>query len=569
MEVQLLSSLYGWRRRNSSLFESWKRRKGIATYSSNSCIWISSYDSQQNILSVKSIRMNLISTRTTKNTKQPIETSTDEGFEKKGTIVGAIALITGTSIGSGILAIPQKTSPAGFVPSAIAMILCWGFLLIEALLLAEINVHLLNKREKRNMVKKDFEIISLRTMAQESLGEWGGSLVTLIYVFLGYTTLVAYTSKSGEIISHLGNISSNISGFLFSLLFSLLISLGGTRTTDQVNQWLTTAMIVLLIAIEVVAVSSGDLSGFEAAGNWGKVPATVPVIIFTLVYHDLAPGTTSDLVKLDILYFIVAVMPQCLAWICTVPNQIYILAVICAYLGGDLARIKVSLILGSIVPLIVLLIWDAVALSLSLHADQAVDPLELLMRVKGNGLSIMIEAFSLLAVGTSLIGTLLGFSSFFLEQLNNLSWLFASKQIQMSEGNGETSFFETESMSFGLKRWWGSNKFSIAAAAIAVGPPLFVSSTVPDVFSAATDIAGGYCMTMLYGVLPPTMAWAMHIRSSYDVDSGNGEEECEGNFTDDKRMILCRDKPALICLGLFACAIVIEQIIQDLSALCS
>ncbi|PIA58578.1 hypothetical protein AQUCO_00500483v1 [Aquilegia coerulea] len=533
MEVQLLSSLYAnssWRRRNSSLFEPWKHRKGIPSYSSNSCIWISAYDSQQNILSVKSIRKNLISTRTTQNTKQPIETSTDEGFEKKGTTAGAIALITGTSIGSGILAIPQKTSPAGFVPSAIAMILCWGFLLIEALLLAEINVFLLNKNKKRKMTEKDFQIISLTTMAQETLGEWGGSLVTLIYVFLGYTTLVAYTSKSGEIISHLGNISSNISGFLFALLFSVLISLGGTRTTDQVNQWLTTAMIVLLVAIEVVAVSSGDLSGFEAAGNWGKVPATIPVIIFTLVYHDLAP-------------------------------------VICAYLGGDLARIKVSFILGSLVPLLVLLIWDAVALSLSFQADQAVDPLQLLMRVEGNGLSIMIEAFSLLAVGTSLIGTLLGFSSFFLEQLNNLSWLFSSKQIQMSEGNGETSFLETQSIWFSLRKWWGSNKFSIAATAIAVGPPLFISSTVPDVFSAATDIAGGYCMTMLYGVLPPAMAWALHTRSSAAVDSGNGQEEVKGNVINDTQMALSRAKPAVIGLGLFACAIVIEQIIQDLSAL--
>lgn len=35
----------------------------------------------------------------------------------------------------------------------------------------------------------------------------------------------------------------------------------------------------------------------------------------------------------------------------------------------------------------------------------------------------MVEAFSLLAVGTSLIGTLLGFSQFFKEQIvNNLTW---------------------------------------------------------------------------------------------------------------------------------------------------
>lgn len=36
----------------------------------------------------------------------------DEASSKKGTIAGAVALIIGTSIGSGILALPQKTYPA-------------------------------------------------------------------------------------------------------------------------------------------------------------------------------------------------------------------------------------------------------------------------------------------------------------------------------------------------------------------------------------------------------------------------------------------------------------------------
>lgn len=32
--------------------------------------------------------------------------------KKKGTIAGAVALVIGTSIGSGILALPEKASPA-------------------------------------------------------------------------------------------------------------------------------------------------------------------------------------------------------------------------------------------------------------------------------------------------------------------------------------------------------------------------------------------------------------------------------------------------------------------------
>lgn len=49
--------------------------------------------------------------------------------------------------------------------------------------------------------------------------------------------------------------------------------------------------IGLLVAIEVLAVLFGGWSGFEAGGgDWGKVPATLPVMIFALVYHDLTPG---------------------------------------------------------------------------------------------------------------------------------------------------------------------------------------------------------------------------------------------------------------------------------------
>lgn len=133
----------------------------------------------------------------------------------------------------------------GLLPSSISMTICWAFLVIEALLLVEINVGLLRKKKRTVLEEEDdqLEVISLRTMAQETLGEWGGTLATVTYVFLGYTSLVAYSSKSGEIIYHLINLPESFSGFFFTVLFTVLISVGGTRATDQVNQWLTLSMI--------------------------------------------------------------------------------------------------------------------------------------------------------------------------------------------------------------------------------------------------------------------------------------------------------------------------------------
>ena len=122
------------------------------------------------------------------------------------------------------------------------MIICWAFLLIEALLLVEVNVAL-RKKKRKNEEEDELEIISIRTMAQETLGEWGGTLATVTYVFMGYTSMIAYSSKSGDIIFHLINLPASISGIFFTSVFTMLISIGGTRATDQANQWLTTSMI--------------------------------------------------------------------------------------------------------------------------------------------------------------------------------------------------------------------------------------------------------------------------------------------------------------------------------------
>ncbi|XP_052200165.1 uncharacterized protein LOC127806731 isoform X2 [Diospyros lotus] len=378
-----------------------------------------------------------VSKATTKKYQANLREEPPNSAQKRGTLAGAVALIIGTSIGSGILALPQKTSPAGLLPSSITLITCWAFLLIEALLLVEINVGLLRKREKR-AEEDELEVISIRTMAQETLGEWGGTLATVTYVFLGYTSMVAYASKSGEILYHLVNIPESISGFFFSVFFTLLISIGGTHATDQVNQWLTATMIGLLLGIEILAVLLGGLSGMEGASDWGKVPATIPVIIFSLVYHDIAP-------------------------------------VVCAYLGGDLPRIRASVLLGSVVPLLALLLWDGIALGLSAQADQVADPVQLFMSVRWSGISFLVEAFSLLAVGTSLLGTLLSFTEFFKEQLNGLSRQSPAGQ-------------EPKKLA-GPRKWWGRNKVSFTATAMVIAPPLVVSATVPDAFSAATDIA--------------------------------------------------------------------------------
>lgn len=53
--------------------------------------------------------------------------------------------------------------------------------------------------------------------------------------------------------------------------------------------------------------------------------------------------------------------------------------VICAQLGGDIARIRISLVLGSLIPLAMFLSWDAVALCLT-PLSGATDPINEIIR---------------------------------------------------------------------------------------------------------------------------------------------------------------------------------------------
>jgi hypothetical protein len=128
------------------------------------------------------------------------------------------------------------------------MVTCWVFLVAEALLIAEINVHLRRRRRNkdggRGELDLDLEVISVKSMAQETLGEWGGHLAAATYLFLSYTSMVAYASKSGEVLSRLlPGVPEPVSGAAFTAALAMLVAGGGTAVTDRVNQLLTFVMI--------------------------------------------------------------------------------------------------------------------------------------------------------------------------------------------------------------------------------------------------------------------------------------------------------------------------------------
>ena len=64
-----------------------------------------------------------------------------EADEAPGTVIGSAALVAGTTVGAGILALPAKTLAAGLAPTATLLVGGWVFMSATGLLIAEVDLN--------------------------------------------------------------------------------------------------------------------------------------------------------------------------------------------------------------------------------------------------------------------------------------------------------------------------------------------------------------------------------------------------------------------------------------------
>ena len=64
-----------------------------------------------------------------------------EADEAPGTVLGSAALVAGTTVGAGILALPAKTLAAGLAPTATLLVGGWIFMAATGLLIAEVDLN--------------------------------------------------------------------------------------------------------------------------------------------------------------------------------------------------------------------------------------------------------------------------------------------------------------------------------------------------------------------------------------------------------------------------------------------
>ncbi|MBA3722867.1 MAG: tyrosine transporter [Parachlamydiaceae bacterium] len=353
---------------------------------------------------------------------------------KQGSLFGGILLVAGCCIGAGMLGLPVLSAAAGFQPSFFVFFVCWLFMVTTGLLLLEVNL----------WYGKEISII---TMAERTLGRYGKIATWSVFLFLFYSLMVAYIAASGSLVTDFieqmtgAQIKAWIGSLMFCILFGGLIYMG-TKAVDWFNRLLMLGLILFYALLVVLGAKyvNPDLLKHR---DWSAATWVIPAVIVSFGFHNLVPSLTT-------------------------------------YMHGNIRSLKLIIIIGSVIPLFIYLMWEWLILGIvplsefKLALDQGEIATHALKNAVGFSWIVDIaEAFAFFAIITSFLSVALSFVDFLADGLN-------------------------------VKKTPSGKIFLLA---LVLGPPFILALIYPTIFLMALNYAGGFGAVILFGILPALMVW--------------------------------------------------------------
>lgn len=355
-----------------------------------------------------------------------------------GKTFGGILLVSGTTIGGAVLALPISTGLTGFFPSLALFVGCWLYLFYTSLLILEATL----------WVKGETNLISL---AKETLGRSGKGFCWIFYLFLLYSLNTAYIALTGDLSYRLlGNILPYWAAAIPSLLIFGAIVYRGIRSIDQINRVFMIGLTLSYVALIALVTPHVEIEKLEYV-DWSYASIAISVTVTAFGYHVIIPSLTT-------------------------------------YLHYNVSKLKKSLIIGSLIPLFLYIIWEFAILGVLpiegvngiASANQLGKPAtELLGTYLNNSLIVLLARFfEICAVITSFLGVSLSLSDFFADGLHI------------------------------KKTTWGKLLLSV----LTLGPPFCITLINPRAFLAGLEYAGVFGVVVLLGLFPALMVWQGRYR---------------------------------------------------------
>jgi len=188
---------------------------------------------------------------------QQLISGSKEDDESTSTVLSQAALIAGTTIGGGFLALPTATAPCGALPSTIGLIGVWFFLLGGALSLSN-SIFLQKEQHNIDGYREKAEDISLFSLIRDCFGNISGLVGGLLFLLLIKVTLIAQLSKIGVLLEgSMPFIGRRVWMVYFSAIITALCLVLKQRSIEKLNDILTATMVSSFATLVALAMPSG------------------------------------------------------------------------------------------------------------------------------------------------------------------------------------------------------------------------------------------------------------------------------------------------------------------------
>jgi tyrosine-specific transport protein len=346
----------------------------------------------------------------------------------------AISLVSGTAVGAGILAIASVSLRPGFVPSTITLSGCWVLMVCVGFSIAEITCNI----AQSGCGATDFGILSI---TEHVFGLNSARGIGFAYAVFHYTLLIAYIAEAGSILSSVCQLPDLLGPVVFTLVMGGIIASSSTEVVNMLNNCLFVVVVLTFLGLVCMGVTSVNTSNL-AYQNYSVMGPTIPILLISLVFHNIVPT-------------------------------------VCSTLQYHRRSICAAITMGSLIPLVMFILWNAIILgvvhdySTAAHSETLIDPVQILLeaspahsRTLGR---VLVTVFSEAAVITSFIGFVIALMEFFADMFPGRSkkdpWLYL----------------------------------------LVLLPPLLIALGNPGIFLNALDAAGAYGITLMFGILPVTL----------------------------------------------------------------
>lgn len=236
-------------------------------------------------------------------------------------ILGSIAIVAGTAIGAGMLALPLATAALGIIPAILLMVVIWAVSAYTSLLMLEINL--------RSGVGDNVHAITGRLLGRKGQIIQGASFLSLLFALTaayltGGSSLLVLKAKNMFDIA----LDNQLAVVLFTIVLGGFAALG-VAWVDKVSRFLFSLMILLLVVVVLfllpevsLTVMATEAIAESITSSW---MAAIPVVFTSFGFH-----------------------------VC--------IATLVRYLDGDAVSLRKVLLIGSTIPLACYIFWLLVTL---------------------------------------------------------------------------------------------------------------------------------------------------------------------------------------------------------------